>query len=477
MTLTRRTILMSLALALVASTVIFLTLSWLRTRERVRALDRVSAGFLTELNREACEADAQWFLAGPRVGRPRLQDRNIPDADVKLPRPSAEALPFDFFAYDAQFLGSSVAAPRFPDEIKRPMRETPRQRVVSGTYAAEHGQGVQIARWTGWENGPCAVLLFRLAPDRASRWGGLGLFVLLFALTAGVALAAALPTALRVHRLARTARESVRQDYSVMAPIRGRDEIGALGSIFNDAAADIRTRITDAKDREEALRRYVAGTTEDIAAPLAALEAPIARLATAHPAGSDEQRLARATTLEAHRLSMRLQNLAAVAELRNITESTPRDSVDLTAVCRRVLESRATLAAAADVDLGAAEIDNGVVIEANGGLIELAVANLVDNAILYAGAGARVRLELRSYEHGRRFALRVTDVGQGVGDEEFAGLTANRRFRGDEARTRRPGERGLGLSLTREIADRFGLTLELRRPTTGGFEAEIATRR
>jgi len=40
----------------------------------------------------------------------------------------------------------------------------------------------------------------------------------------------------------------------------------------------------------------------------------------------------------------------------------------------------------------------------------------------------------------------VIDNGPGVSDEEFTGLTANKRFRGDEASTRRPGGRGLGLA-------------------------------
>ena len=58
--------------------------------------------------------------------------------------------------------------------------------------------------------------------------------------------------------------------------------------------------------------------------------------------------------------------------------------------------------------------------------------------------------------------------------EDFKVLTAIRRFRGDEHRTRRPGAPGLGLAVTKEVADRFGLRLDLRRPAAGGFEAEIS---
>ena len=74
------------------------------------------------------------------------------------------------------------------------------------------------------------------------------------------------------------------------------------------------------------------------------------------------------------------------------------------------------------------------------------------------------------------FAVRVTDDGRGVSEEDFRGLTAVRRFRGDEAQNRRPGAPGLGIAVAREVADRFGLQLELRRPREGGFEAVILTR-
>jgi signal transduction histidine kinase len=119
--------------------------------------------------------------------------------------------------------------------------------------------------------------------------------------------------------------------------------------------------------------------------------------------------------------------------------------------------------------------ERSVVFAADPALIEQAVTNIVGNAILYNTPGGRVEIDLKGYERDSRFTLRVTDTGPGVSDDEFAGLTANRRFRGDEGRTRRPGGRGLGLAITREVADRFGLVLNLRRPSAGGFEVEVGT--
>jgi signal transduction histidine kinase len=87
-----------------------------------------------------------------------------------------------------------------------------------------------------------------------------------------------------------------------------------------------------------------------------------------------------------------------------------------------------------------------------------------------------VRVNLHAYDRGQRFKLLIADNGPGVADEDFEGLTANKRFRGDESRARRPGGRGLGLAVAREVADRFGMQFDLRRPSTGGLEAEFATR-
>lgn len=475
MTLTRRVILISAVLALLAAALVTLTVSAVRARDRGAVLQRVSASFLTEVTRESCESDAQWFLAGPRIGRPSREDRAQPDADVRLPRPSNEAMPFEFYAFDEQFLGSSVAAPRFPDDVKRLMRQSPPQRIVAGRFDDDRGHGLQLARWTGWVPGPCAVLLFRLPDEDGGFWTIAGLFAITFAACFGVAIAAGLPIASRVRRLTAAAADSVKKNYAEMAPIGGYDEIGSLGAIFNETASDIRVRTTDAQDREESLRRYVASTTEDVAGPLADLEAPLARIVDAQSPGSESAHLAHQVSREAHRLSMRLQNLASVARLRGITDSSPRERVDLSDVVADVAGAREALAAGAQVNLATA-IDPGVTLDADTSLIRQAVANVVDNAILYAGPHARVLVELKSYEQGRRFSLRVADTGRGVTQEEFAGLTANRRFRGDEARTRRPNERGLGLALAREVADRFGLLLEIRRPTAGGLEVELSTR-
>jgi signal transduction histidine kinase len=317
-------------------------------------------------------------------------------------------------------------------------------------------------------------MLFRARPTGGG-WARVAFAGGAFVVGLAIALIAAGPTAARVRRLAEAARASAREEYATMAPIAGRDEIASMGAVFNEAAADIRRRMVDSADREEALQRHVTMTSEEVAAPLADV---VSSLGTAHDTAGLPP-AARAALRESlrnvHQLAGRLASLTAATRLR-AGERLSRERVDLGAIAREVVDERQALARASEVTLVFTPATGAVHVDADRALLAQAIGNVVDNAILFNRAGGRVDVELRSYEHGARFALRVADNGPGVSDEEFAGLTANKRFRGDVSRTRRPGGRGLGLAVAREVADRFGLQLDIRQPSAGGMEVEFSPR-
>jgi signal transduction histidine kinase len=467
-----RLLIISALVAAPTSVAIVMVLNALRGHDQTTTIDRLVDASLTQHVRESCETDPNWFLAGPREAPPSLAERALPDAEVRLPRPRADELPLEFYAYNDQFEAQSTAAPRFPVDFRNALRASPPVRFVRGPFETRDGTGIQMARMTGW-SGPCAVLLFRLRPYPNHLSESVYLFAGLFVTCVLVSAVVAGPTVLRIRELAQAERDSARQDYGGMAPVHGRDEIASLGAMFNEASADIRRRITDSRDREEALRRYVADVTDGIAAPLSDLET---RLLSVHPdrSGADAGAARIDAARRAHQLSTRLLNLAAAARLRTSRERLAREPVDMNAVVARVLATLAPLAAAGGVTMTAAMPQTPAVITGDPVLLERAIGNLVDNALLYNQPGGRVLVEIAQYERHGRFSLRVTDTGRGMSDEEFTGLNAIRRFRGDEGRERRPGAPGLGLAVAREVAERFGFGLELRRPAAGGFEVEFA---
>ena len=469
MKLRGRLLVMALVSAIPAAILVFAVNESLRDRDMRLALSRFVTSQLTDDTRERCESNPNWFLAGPRPDRPSPQQLAAPDADVIAPRAITQELPFEFFAYDDGFLPLSTAGPRFPAEFRLALKSG--SKVAVGPFVTPAGTGQQEALLPGWFGSPCVALLFRMRPvphqatERVLLLSSLGLLFF------GVALVAGAPIVVRLRKIASEAQHSASEEYRSGVTVSGRDEMSAMAFAFNEAAADIRRRATDVKDREESLRRYIGSTSENVTMPLTDLERRLAAL-DRPDAPAEMQAQIKAAITDAHSLAMRLQNLSVAATLRMALESPAADAVDLKALVQQVLARQAGFARALGVSVAFVPADGPIVTVADAALLDQAVNNLVDNAIRYNRSGGQVTISLDQTRDGR-FSLRVSDDGPGVPDDVLAKLNANRRFRGDEGRTQRPGDLGLGLAIVREVADRFRMQWAFRRSAVGWFEAEL----
>ena len=98
------------------------------------------------------------------------------------------------------------------------------------------------------------------------------------------------------------------------------------------------------------------------------------------------------------------------------------------------------------------------------------VANLIDNAIKYAGAA---ELELRADNGGVWISVR--DRGPGIPETEL-GNVMEPFYRLEASRNRDTGGTGLGLAIAQQLADSIGGTLTLRNREGGGLEAIVHIR-
>ena len=127
------------------------------------------------------------------------------------------------------------------------------------------------------------------------------------------------------------------------------------------------------------------------------------------------------------------------------------------------------------------EADTAAPVKGNRELVSQALANLVDNAIKYAGPqdrpdsdklanGATPEITVRALNEGDRILLTVADSGPGIPDAD-RGRVVERFVRLEQSRSQ-PGS-GLGLSLASAVARLHGgeLTLEDNHP---GLKSVIA---
>ena len=135
-----------------------------------------------------------------------------------------------------------------------------------------------------------------------------------------------------------------------------------------------------------------------------------------------------------------------------------RESIDVPALIAGAVEQVRPLAQDRGIALKT-ERGPAVAIRADEDLMLQLLLNLLDNAIKYTHAGGDVSVGWRV--DGQQVEVRVRDTGVGIASEDIPHLF-DRFYRVDKARSRAEGGAGLGLSISRWIAEAQGGSISLQ---------------
>jgi two-component system sensor histidine kinase QseC len=211
-------------------------------------------------------------------------------------------------------------------------------------------------------------------------------------------------------------------------------------------------------------RRFTADAAHELRTPIAAIRA---QAQVALNEGDDAARghALRATLAGCDRAARLVDQLLTLSRLE-ADEARHRETVDLAALLRAVVAEIAPRALAKAQVL---EVDGApaLTVSSDAVLLSVLVRNLVDNAVRYSPAGARVQVRLGRSEG--RVWLRVDDSGPGLADESLKRL-GERFFRGG---TGSESGSGLGWSIVRRIAQVLGCEVEVQRSALGGLGVRV----
>jgi len=456
-------------------------------------LEEVALTHMQQGGRERCEASPSDWSAGRlrRPPRPPPDHLDGPPPGAPPPPPvGPDGLPepppgrrggaerlfgeVQLFAYDAQGVSANPLAPSLPpgeDELQR--------------VELDGQEVVQVRVYMPWTEGPCAQVLARRAlpgspppgprgrrpppPDRMpSPWV---LIALSLGVTGGAVFLAMGPLVRRLHRLTTRVRSLARADYLGEVAEPGNDEVAELSRAFDAAAREIRSGLEQQEQRERALREFLENTTHDVNIPLTVLMGHLAALRERLERGEPPERERLGSAIdEAHHIGALIHNLTLVARLDAGTARLTRSRVDLNEVVRRCAARIRPVAKEAQVALESATPEAPTWVDADVTLVEQAVGNLLSNAVRHNLPGRHAALILDVV--GERFELRVLDDGPGIPPEELSSVM-ERHARGNAARTRNPSGRGLGLSITAQVAQAHGWDFRLGASEEGGVEAVL----
>jgi two-component system sensor histidine kinase TctE len=258
-------------------------------------------------------------------------------------------------------------------------------------------------------------------------------------------------------------------DLSPIAEIDVPQEVAPLVSSINDLLARLKVSLSTQ-------RRFLADAAHQLKTPLAGLrmQAELAQREV-DPAGlrASLQQIARSAVRTNHTVSQ----LLALARAETTGRALPSARVDLARLVAGVVRDSVPRALEQGVDLGLEgvnEVPEDMLITGNPVLLQEMVRNLLDNAIVYSGAGGVVTARVLIDRFGGVQMVQVEDNGPGIPRTERS-LVLQPFYRA--LGTNVDGS-GLGLAIVQEIAQQHGASLHLEdahpeRPARPGLRISV----
>lgn len=211
----------------------------------------------------------------------------------------------------------------------------------------------------------------------------------------------------------------------------------------------------------------LAAVSHDLRTPLAGIKASVTSLRSDDVEWSEEDRAELLEGIEAgaDRLDHLVGNLLDMSRLQTGTVTPLIRAVDLDEVVPMALGGVPDGSAEADVP------ETLPMVEVDKGLLERAVANIVENAVKYSPEGVPVAVTASAL--GDRVELRVVDRGPGVPDESKDGIFEPFQRFGDAPRG---SGVGLGLAVARGFVEAMGGTLGAEDTPGGGLTMVLTLR-
>ncbi len=265
-----------------------------------------------------------------------------------------------------------------------------------------------------------------------------------------VALSVARPLIADLQDIAGAAQQIAAGDLSARTGVDRRDEVGELSRWVDQMAARLealeRERASDARARDHLLTAL----SHDLRTPLASMQAAIEALEDG--VAPDPARYLAAMATDVTVLRDMVDDLFVLVRLEAGDQVLDLMRVDLVEIVDAEVETMTPVARAQAVDLHLV-CDRALPVDGDPQALGRVMRNLVDNAIRYTPADARVQVAAAA--DGGWATVTVTDGGQGF-PPEFIERAFERFSRADQARERDSGGTGLGLAIARELVVAHG---------------------
>lgn len=211
--------------------------------------------------------------------------------------------------------------------------------------------------------------------------------------------------------------------------------------------------ISEHRSLERAKTNFVSDVSHELRTPLTTIQSAVDLMERARDRMEPmEHRALELANQELKRIRGMVEELLVLAQVDSWQYSLEVSPTDLSSVIRNAVESIQSKAERFGIEVFFDE-DSPHQCVCDPQKLYQVFLNLIDNAIKYSDAGARVDISVEEDESA--LEVRIRDTGVGIPEEDL-GQLFDRFYRVNKDRSRSTGGSGLGLSISREIVALHG---------------------
>lgn len=256
------------------------------------------------------------------------------------------------------------------------------------------------------------------------------------------------------------------------------DEIDRLSTHVERMSERIVRQLEQLQDTDVWRRELLANVSHDLRTPLASMQGYLEMLLLKHGTlAPDEQRsYLEIATRHSERLSKLVRDLFQLTKLEAHEMTLQVEPVFVAELVQDVVQKFQLAADGRGLQLDSQIIGHQVQVLADIAMIETVLENLIENALRHTPRSGHIHVEVET--RAGRVAVRVTDTGCGIANEDMAKLF-ERYYHVDRGDAGVAGGTGLGLAIVRRIVELHGSTIRvesaLGQGTTFGFDLPVTT--
>ena len=249
--------------------------------------------------------------------------------------------------------------------------------------------------------------------------------------------------------------------------LKGGGELTEIAESFNGMADTIVSNIEEIKKIDKLRRELVANVSHDLRTPIAIIRGYVETVLIKEETLSTEERRKYLETIlgSSERLLKLVEELFELSKLEAKDKSPKKELFSVDELVHDIYQKNLIIAESRNINLELLRSESQSVVNADIGMIEKVVQNLLDNAFKFTPENGSIKLCVKI--RGNNVVVRVIDSGHGIKKDELPNIF-DKYYQIKRVSNGKDEGIGLGLAIVKKIIDLHNFNIHVESEENAG---------